>query len=123
MARTSKSRGASTFKLRSGNGPLSFKTMGSSPLHTEDEVITGKTYPTVNVSASKEEKEEKVTNRIMKNNPEYEGQTTWTKTKGSKSHVYVRNPDWQEGKYKTQKGRYKWISTTNPKVGFTTTTM
>ena len=116
MARTSESRGASTFKLKSQGS--TFKMMGSSPLHTEDDpVVQGGLLPEVTI----DEDALKTTHNIQKNNPDWEGQTTYTKTRGSKSHVYIRNPDWKEGKYKKQKGRYKWLSTTNPNVGFNTT--
>ena len=117
MARTSKSRGASTFKLRSQGS--TFKLMGSSPLHTEDPVVEGGLLPEVTI----DEDELKTTSKITKNNPEYGGQTTWTKTRGDRSHVYIRNPEWTEGKYKSGSRGYKWISSTNPNVGFTTTTM
>jgi len=44
---TKKSKGNRGFNMRSGNGPLSFKQMGSSPLEQNDstKVIDGKTYP------------------------------------------------------------------------------
>ena len=44
---TKKSKGNRGFNMRSGNGPLSFKQMGSSPLEQSEDtkIIDGKTYP------------------------------------------------------------------------------